>query len=269
MARTIKEIQTAIHSDLAVQREGRPELSPSNTAEWRLWTWVVAAGIHAFEVIHDQFRDEIDEAADKIIPGTVRWYVEQCKRFQNGHELLFDENTAQLYYAVDDPAARIIDVVAVTEGKERLSIKVAKLDDQGRIVPLTADELHNFTGYVDSIKFAGIETVTVSTNADRVRYNVEVYYDPAVPMTTVRDRVTAALDAFRNEQDFNSMLYRQKFVAAIMAVAGVVTADLKSMERKGTSMEEFEACDVAEELEAGYFDYTDDCTLTMTSSKTV
>lgn len=269
MARTIQEIQQAMQADLEAQREGRPALSSSAVAEWRLWVRVTAMGIHLFEVIHDQFRTEIDEAADKITPGTVRWYVEQCKRFQNGHELLFDENTAQLYYAVDDPAARIIDVVAVTEGKERLSIKVAKLDDQGKIVPLTADELHNFTGYVDSIKFAGIETVTVSTNADQVRYNVEVFYDPAVPVTTVRERVTEALDVFRNEQDFNSMLYRQKFVAAIMAVAGVVTADLKSMERKGTSMESFEAVGVAEELEAGYFDYTDDCTLTLTSSKNV
>ena len=130
---------------------------------------------------------------------------------------------------------------------------------------LTADELHNFTGYVDSIKFAGIETVTVSTNADQVRYNVEVYYDPAVPVTTVRERVTEALDAFRNEQDFNAMLYRQKFVAAILAVAGVVTADLKGMERKGTSMSGFLPVGVADELEAGYFDYTDDCTLTLTS----
>ncbi len=264
MARTINEIQQAITADLTARRDG---LSTSRVAEWRLWVWVVATAIHAFEVIHDQFRAEIDEAADKITPGTVRWYVEQCKRFQNGHELLFDPDTAQLYYAEDDPAARIIDVVAVTEGKERLSIKVAKLDEQGKIVPLTADELHNFTGYVDSIKFAGIETVTVSTNPDKVRYNVEVYYDPAVPVTTVRERVVAALDAFRNEQDFNSMLYRQKFVAAIMAVPGVVTTDLKSMERKGTSMETFETVGVADELEAGYFDYTDDCTLTLTSIK--
>lgn len=267
MARTIKEIQTAIRDDLTTQREGRPELSPSAAAEWRLWTWVVAVAIHTLEIIHDEFRTEIDAAADKITPGTVRWYVEQCKRFQNGHELLFDENTAQLYYAVDDLAARIIGVVAVAEGKERLSIKVAKTDEQNRIVPLTADELHNFTGYVDSIKFAGIETVTVSTNADRVRYDAEVFYDPAVPVTTVRERVAAALDAFRSGQDFDSMLYRQKFVSAIMAVDGVVTAELKSMERKGTSMEDFEPVGVADELEAGYFDYTDDCTLTLTSIK--
>lgn len=266
MARTIKEIQQAITADLTARRPG---LSTSNVAEWRSWVWVVATAIHLFEVILDQFRAEIDAAADKITPGTVRWYIDQCRRFQNGHELLFNQDTAQLYYAEDDPAARIIDVVAVTEGKERLSIKVAKLDPQNKIVPLTAAELYNFTGYVDSIKFAGIETVTVSTNADRVRYNVEVFYNPAVPVTTVRDKVLTALDAFRQEQDFNSMLYRQKFAAAVMAVDGVITVELKSMERKGTSMEAFEPVGVADELEAGYFDYTDDCTLSLTSTKAI
>ncbi len=55
--------------------------------------------------------------------------------FQNGHELLFDEQTAQLYYAEDDAEARIIGVVAVTESAGLLSIKVAKLDNQNRIVP--------------------------------------------------------------------------------------------------------------------------------------
>lgn len=266
MARAIKEIQTAIHAELTA---ARPDLSASRTAEWRLWTWIVATAIALFEIILDRFRCEIDAAADKITPGTVRWYAEQCKRFQNGHELLFDDNTAQLYYAEDDPAARIIDVVAITETPERLSIKVAKLDAAGRIVPLTADELHNFRGYVDSIKFAGIETVVVSTHADRVRYDVDVFYDPAVPVTTVRARIVAALDAFRSALGFNSMLYRQKFVAAIMAVEGVVTVELRRMERKGTSMDGFLPVGVADELEAGYFDFTDDSTLTLTSSKLV
>lgn len=267
MARTTTEIQAAMHADLTASR---PDLSASKTAEWRLWTWVVATAIHLFEaVVLDPFRKEIDATADKITPGTVRWYVEQCRRFQNGHELLFDPDTAQLYYAEEDPAARIIDVVAVTEAPERLSIKVAKLDTQNRIVPLSADELHNFAGYVDSIKFAGVETAVVSTSADRVRYAVEVFYDPAVPVTTVRERVLAALNAFRSALDFNSMLYRQKFLAAILAVDGVVTAELGRMERKGSSMSGFEPVGVADELEAGYFDYTDDSVLTLTSSKQI
>lgn len=266
MARTIKEIQQSMIDSLAVER---PDLSPSASAEWRLWTWVVATAIHLFEAVLDRFRTEIEAVSDKITPGTVRWYVEQCRRFQNGHELLFDDRTAQLYYAEEDPEARIIDVVAVSEDNGRLNIKVAKRDENNHIVPLSADELHNFSGYIDAIKFAGIETATVSTNADQVRYDLEVFYDPAVPATMVRERVEAALDAFRSEQDFDSTLYRQQFVAAALSAEGVVTADLHGLERKGTGMETFAPVGVADELEAGYFDYTDDCTLTLTSVKTL
>lgn len=264
MARTIKDIQQGMIDDL---RAERPDLSPSAASEWRLWTWVVAASIHLFEVILDEFRSEVNSAADKIIPGTIRWYAEQCRRFQNGHELLFDGQTAKLYYAQDDPSSRIISVVAVSEGTDSLSIRVAKRDTQNRIVPLTSDELRNFTGYVDSIKFAGTQIITVSTNADRVRYDVEAVYDPAVPATTVRERITEAIEKFRDRQDFDSILYRQRFLAAVMAADGVVTAELHSLQRKGTSMTDFSPVGVADELEAGYFDYDTDSVLTLTSAK--
>lgn len=264
MARTIKQIHDAMISEL---RDQLPTLSRSAVAEWRLLTWVVSAAIHSFELILDAFRTEISSVADKIIPGTVRWYIERCKRFQNGHELLFDEQTAELYYKTDDAAARIVSVVAVTEGAERLSIKAAKIDAQNRIVPLSADELYNFTGYVDAIKFAGIETITISTTADSLLYSVEVLYDPAIPATIVRGDILAALDRFRTEIGFNSMLYRQRFVDAIMNVRGVVTADLKSISRKGSSMTDFAPVGVADELESGYFDYATDSTLTLTSSR--
>lgn len=264
MARSIKTIHEAMAAELRAQH---PDLSGSAVAEWRLLTWVVATAIHTFEAVLELFRAEIDAVADKITPGTVRWYVEQCKRFQNGHELHFDPQTAQLSYEDDDPSARIVSVVAVTEGVERLSVKVAKVDGQNKIVPLTADELYNFTGYVDSIKFAGIETATVSTTADRLRYDLEVLFDPAVPVTAVRAEVLAALDRFRTDIGFNSMLYRGRFVDAVMGVKGVVTVDLKGLARKGTSMADFTPVGVADELESGYFDYDPDSVLTLTSSR--
>lgn len=264
MARTIKEIQQAMIADLTARRSG---LSTSSVAEWRLWVWVVATAIHLFEVILDQFRAEIDAAADKITPGTVRWYIDQCRRFQNGHKLLFNTGTAQMYYEADDAQARIVSVVSVREDAKKLTIKAAKMSDASKITPLTADELRNFTGYVESIKFAGMETVVISRTADAIRYELAVYYDPVVPATTVRDTVQAQIDAFRTSLDFNSMFYRQRLVDAIMSVDGVVTADLQSVERKGTDMEDFKPVGIAEELDAGYFDYAEGCVLNLVSIK--
>ena len=87
---------------------------------------MVAAAIHAFEIILDLFRQEVDELTAKITPGTKLWYAEMCYRFQNGHTLVFDKNTAQFYYEQDDPDSRIVKVVAVNEVYKMISIRVAK-----------------------------------------------------------------------------------------------------------------------------------------------
>ena len=266
MARTVAEIQDIIEQTLA--KRGYV-LSTSKVAEWRLWVFVSAAAIQAFEVILDLFRKEVDELTNKITPGTVRWYAEMCYRFQNGHELLFDEKTAMLYYSADDSKARIVSVVAITEGNSKLVVKVAKLDDGGKIVPLTEDEKYNFTGYIDAIKFAGLQTEVVSTTADIIRYDVEVFYDPAVPVTTVRSEVEAAIVRFKTSLGFDSTFYRQRFAEAIMRVSGVVTIDLKAISRKGVSDVAFVPVPVFSTLESGYYDYDAASSLTFTSTKNI
>lgn len=262
LTRTIRQIHEQMTSEMLSQH---PDLSKSATAEWRLLTWVVATAIHTFELIFGMFGDEIDAAADKITPGTARWYVSQCKRWQNGHEIKFNDTTAELYYEEDDPKARLIEVVAVSELPKALSIKVAKLDANSSIIPLTADELYNFTDYIDSIKFAGIETKTVSTTADSIKYNVTALYDPSIPVTAIRTAAENALTQFRRSLSFDSMFYKQRLAEAISGVRGVVTVELVSVERKSSKQLEFAPCETSEELDSGYFDYDKDCTLTLKS----
>lgn len=245
----------------------RPDLSKSAVAEWRLWTFVTASVIHAFEVILDMFRSEMDDLTNQITPGTERWYAEMCRRFQDGHELLFDEKTAMLYYAKDDSEARIVKVVAVTVGDNRLSLKVAKFDSGGKIIPLAEDELYNFTGYVQAFKFADDAIDIVSTTADLIRYDLEVFYSPAVPVTTVQKKVAKALAGFRLNLDFDAMLYPQRLIDAVLAVDGVVTANLKGIYRKGATDPDYTPVEVMAELQSGYFEYNEESTLVLTSIK--
>lgn len=263
MARTIAEIQARQAAELE-----ELDLSASKAAEWRLWTYVVAVAIHSFELILDLFRSEIEEVADKIAGGTERWYREMAYRFQNGHKLLFDDKTATAYYAEDDPEARIIKMVAISVAGKKVFIKVAKADEQGKIVPLSADELYNFEGYMASIKPAGDQIEVISTTADRVRYDLEVFYDPAVPRTTVQQNVIAALEAFKTSLSFDGVLYTLQLVDAVMAAEGVVTVDPRGLSRQGVDTSgEFVAVDVMGELQSGYFEYDDECLLEMTSIK--
>ena len=267
MARTINDIQQSIITDLQTYF---PKLSTSKVAEWRLWTYVVAAAIHAFEIILDLFRQEVDELTAKITPGTKLWYAEMCYRFQNGHTLVFDKNTAQFYYEQDDPDSRIVKVVAVNEVYKMISIRVAKTDGEGRIIPLDDSERRNLADYIDTIHTTGIPTTIVSTTADTIRYNLEVYYDPAVPSSVVREQVGQALETFKTSLSFDAVFYAQRLVDAVMHAEGVVTVKVVRLEHKTSAGADFAPVDVLAELAAGYFEYAaEGNTLTLTSPKSL
>lgn len=264
MARTIKEIQKNMADDL--QKDGLT-LSSSAVAEWRLWTYIVAVAIHGFELLLDAFRKEVDTLTSKITPGTIRWYAEMCYRFQNGFELLFDPQTAMLYYAKDNPEARIVKIVAISEARNRLLIKAAKIDEAGNIQPLTLEEKYNFTGYIDAIKFAGVDTDVVSVSEDKIRYHLDVFFEPSIPNTMVKANVLAALNSFKTSLGFDSMIYTQKLIDVVMSATGVITCDLVSLKRKGVSDVDFKEVDIFSELESGYFEYDKDSVLTLKSIK--
>lgn len=250
--RTIKEIQEQIINEL--NSGTRIKLSASKVAEWRLWTFVMASAIYTFEVLLSVFKKEIDAVADRIIPGTPRWYADQCKRFQFGHKLVFDPQTAKMYYVDDDPESRIVTTVAIVEKPKQLFLKVAKTL-QEEIVPLSSEELYDFKGYVNQIKFAGIETSVISTTADLIRYNLTVYYTPSTPSAVIKENITQALDTFRGKQGFDSRFYRQRLIDAVLSVEDIVTAEFISISRKSTSMGDFKEVGITSILEAGYFDY--------------
>ena len=265
MARTINEIQNEMI--MSLQAKTGLTLSTSKVAEWRLWTYIVAVAIHTFEVTLDVFKSETDSLTNKITPGTVRWYAEMCYRYQKGHELLFDENTAMLYYERNDPDSQIIKAVAIRENENKLTIKVATQNEDGKIIPLNQEELYNFTAYIDSIKFAGMGVNVVSTSEDRLRYNLDVYFEPSVPTSIVRTNIVHALEQFKSSLGFDSMIYKQRFIDAVMSASGVVTCDLKALDRKGATDVDYIPVGIYSELEAGYFEYDENSVLTLKSVK--
>lgn len=262
MARTIEQIKQTITANLTTSLS----LSSSAAAEWRMWVHCAAYAIYAFEVILDAFQKEMDNKADTIVPGSLTWYTEMCYRFQFGHELLFDRNTAMLYYAKEDEEAKIIRIASVNERDRVLLFKVATKDAEGLIIPLSDIQLLNFKNYLDAVKFAGSRTQVISTQPDVVRYSVKVWYDPATPTTVLDETIAASLDEFRTEQWFGGMIYSSDFLDAVKRVDGVVTAKVIQLERKGCLDEDFVPIDVRADLYAGYFNYAEEgCTIELIS----
>ena len=262
MARTISQIETGITEKL----QATFSLSTSAAAEWRLWVHAVAYCIYLFEIVLDTFQAEMDADAEKEVAGTVTWYNNKCYEFQMGHELVFNETTGLLEYEKDDEAARVVKIASVNVAEDNtIFFRVATQDEDGQIVPLTSNQLLNFKNYVDAIKFAGTKSQVISTDADLVKYDIKVYYNPANPVATVQEAVLASLEAFKTSQKFGGVIYSHKLLEAVTAVSGVVTAKLVSLSRKGTEDDGFIAIDTMATLHAGYFNYTEDSTLEMLS----
>jgi hypothetical protein len=224
---------------------------------------VFAIVIHTFELILDRFQDDVNERIMKARPGTREWYRNLCGLFQNGHELVFDADNAVLHYVIDDPASRIIAMSAVQEQERIITLRVAKKNESGAVVPLDYPQLVNFTNYIARVKILGSKITIISTTADLVRYNVQVCYNPSYPLEMITKNTETAMENFKLSQDFGGILYPNRFLDYVINVQGVVTAKLLSFSRKGTSDAEFTEADVSVRLEAGYFNYDNEhCSVT-------
>jgi hypothetical protein len=256
MARTINEISAGITAKLQMQFA----LSASAVAEWKLWVSACATAIHVFELILDAFKKDVEQNVMTSRPGTRKWFERLCFLFQNGHNLIWDEQDGTLKYAVDDPEARITAVANVkVRHTGEIVIRVAKIGQDGNLVPFADGERQNFTAYMNDSKPIGMLTTVLSTTPDLLIYEANIYYDPSYAAEQVDANVLSSINEFRLSQKFGGILYRQQFIEAIMLAEGVITVHLDLLAVKGASDENFVDALQKTELEAGYFTYHEDC----------
>lgn len=257
MARTISEIKTELQTE-AIESMG---LSSSATAEWMLWISVFALGIHLFEVVMDVFRKDVEEKIHRQEPGTLAWYGQLAKQFQYGDTLQVSD-AGVLAYPLEDAETQIVAHVSVVEIDGGVDMKVAKLDEEGELVSLDLLEGLEFRRYIDQVRFAGTTVDVTILSADLLKYDIEVYYDPAFDAATVQEAVSQALSAFRLTLPFNAQFYTSDLNAALLPVLGVKSIKINGVEAH--QGEDVEQIDVVYTVKAGYFNWHDESTLTMT-----
>lgn len=232
MARTI----AVIYDEIVSVKEGTSELdgllplnensqnfldansSGSKVALWRLWCWIFATVCWLYEVMLDKHKVEIDHAISHTPFGTLQWYNKIVLAFQLGYELLWDTDRNQYVYSdiITEAAveSRIIKRSAVAVVNGQLQFKVAKLA-AGIPVPLdgsVADESErtSLMAYLIHMAYPGTNIVLISENADELRLDVDIYFDPLVlnpDGSRVVDSsiypVTVAVNAFVQSLPFN------------------------------------------------------------------
>lgn len=255
MVRSIQTIEKNITDTLKVNFK----VSTSKVAEWKIWVHCIASAIYVFELILDTFKTEMDKQAETMYTGSLTWYNDICYKFQYGYELVYNEQTARYGYNTIDETAQIIKIATVSAINGTLVFKVATMDADGNIVPLSDIQLISFRNFLDVMAFAGTKISIISTNPDSVLYNVTVYYDPVSPLDTLKSELSESLNNYRVSQKFGGVIYEHKFIEAITQTKGVVTTKVNSLKRKGSIESVYIDIDTRAELYAGYFDYSPDC----------
>lgn len=238
MARTIAEIQQSIIDEKDAQSSLSGLTSPSQTAIWRLWTFIIAVCIALHEQLWDVFKADLEVIAAKAVPGNAKWLQAKVLEFQysatDPQVVEVDPDDFTVSYPTVNTALRIITRCSVKESGQTINIKAAK--GTTTLEALTTDEKTALTDYVNDIKIAGQDTRIISQDPDRLMVAGTVYYKGQFIESVVKAAVIGAIDDYLSQfsldnESFDGTLFLSKLVDAVQQVPGVV--DFVITEAKG------------------------------------
>lgn len=205
-----------------------------------------AFAIWTLEVLFDKHRTEVERRIEQLEPHTLRWYVNKAKAFMYGYQLVKDAD----YYDItelsetDIDKARVVKYAVASESNTVVYLKVAARGEDGQPAKLNASQFASLTSYMNSVKDAGVAIKLVNENADNIRINMVVYYDPTVMNSdgAVSDGTQPVLEAVKTvitNLPFNGVFRKSDLLAAVIDVPGVEVADVVSVKVKTANAADF------------------------------
>jgi hypothetical protein len=200
--------------------------SNSKVAIWYLWIYIVASCVNVLEQLMDLFRVEIEDVADKGIPGTPQWAKDRTLKFQYDAtvpQVLAVNDDMTISYAEVDTTKRVVTRCSVTTGSSKIvSIKVAKATSATDDTPvqLTTPEYNSLVSYWDLIGFAGITYLVRNLASDKISITATIYYNGQYSATIAND-VKTAIKQYFAAIPFDGKLRVSKLFDAIQDVTGV------------------------------------------------
>ena len=183
-----------------------------------------AAVIYLFEILFYQKEKELQSLADRSEQYVAPWYIYHNGLFQYGDTLGWDTTTLRYGYSAPNPTAKIIAYSAVTSTSEgEVIIKAAK-DNSGVPEVLTSPEKTAFQGYWEKLAPVGTPVLVISEEADKLKIELSVKYDPYLPLLNVQEQVETNVKTYLKALDFGGVFRISKLIDAIQQVNGVVDA---------------------------------------------
>lgn len=257
MARTIK----VIFDEMVAEKENQLDLagltSASKVARWRVLFYVFAVAIHVHEVILDVYQERLQVIADSAIVGSAPWYQSMILKYQHGDLLVYDTQLNRFSYDQIDTTKMVVDRCAIVDEENgTLTIKVAK-EENGGLVPLTEAEQLGLVSYIKKVRFAGVAFTLFSGNGDLLRVFATVYYDPQIPIQTVKEAIEASVVAHVSNLPFNGRLQSSTLVDKMQAVQGVSDVVLASLQTRPSTNVPWQTVNRTYVAQFGYFRFSE------------
>jgi len=228
MSRTIAQIQTEMDAQQALQTGLSGLDSPSQTAIYTLWKYIVSAAIWAHETLWDKFKVELETIVDNAPVGTDGWVQSQSLLFQysaTDPQVIVLNNFVPSYPVTDTDLQIITRCSVKTLPNKVVSVKVAKSDPPSA---LTATELSSFKGYLDDISFAGVQYNAISLASDKLYLDAEIFYNGQYS-SVISDTVIAAINDYLANIPFDGNVRVSSLYDAIQNVDGVTDVIINDM----------------------------------------
>ncbi len=228
MARTIAQIQAEMDAEQALQTGLSGLNSPSQTAIYTLWKYIISSAIWAHEKLWDLFKVELEDIVANAPIGTDNWVQSQAFKFQysaTDPQVVSLVNFVPSYSVVDEDLKIITRCSVKTLPNKVVSVKVAKSEPPSA---LTATELSSFRGYLDDISFAGVQYNAVSLASDKLYLDAEIFYNGQYS-TVISDNVIAAINDYLANIPFDGYVRVSKLEDAIQSVDGVTDLIINDM----------------------------------------
>ena len=197
--------------------------------------YVFAVAVWAVEVLFDKHAAEVDARIEQLEPHTLRWYVSKVKAFMYGYRLV--ENTDHYNTSrmsdTDIEKARVVKYAVATEDETVVYIKVAGQTDDGKPCLLNKSQFAALKSYVNTIKDAGVSVQLRNEEADLIRINLKVFYDPTLmnnqgELSDGSKPVDEAVQSVITNLPFNGIFRNTDLLEAIKAIPAVVVVDINS-----------------------------------------
>ena len=197
--------------------------------------YVFAVAVWAVEVLFDKHAAEVDARIEQLEPHTLRWYVNKAKAFMYGYKLIEDTDRYDTsgMSETDIAKARIVKYAVATEDDTVVYIKVAGQTDSGKPCLLNKSQFAALKHYVNEIKDAGVSVQLRNEEADLIRINLVVYYDPTLmnergELSDASKPVDEAVQSVITNLPFNGIFRNTDLLEAIKAIPAVVVVDIDS-----------------------------------------